>query len=350
VLKKLISLTPVAVSLSIISIGMSACSVNKPQQRVTTTAQSPATKNTQRKAVVIQKQTVKRFRPVVYEKRSPRRRVATNYKRRSVNRYRRPVARISAPSPFLQKLNNAALGRLKSRVRYDGSYVKIGYPWGDVPANIGVCTDVVIRSYRKLGIDLQQQVHQDMSAAFYNYPNLSKWKLKAPDTNIDHRRVVNLRKFFARRGAALPITRNPTDYKPGDLVTWMVGPSFPHIGIVVNKPTRADPRRMMIVHNIAEGPKMEDILFRFPITGHYRYTPRNMGNIPRATFTKRAPRRKLSRRNQMSYAQLLDASNRLGTNRTSKVTRITPSRTVSNAASLKLANLSDADAKILLGK
>jgi len=358
VLKKLFDVTPLAISVAVLSMGLTACSANKPQQRAAKVTQKPIVKRTQRKAVVVKKQAATRFRPVAYEKRSPRRRVATNNQRRTSNRYRRPVTRITrsarAPSPFLNKLNNAALGRLKSRVRYDGSYVKIGYPWGDVPANIGVCTDVVIRSYRKLGIDLQQQVHQDMSAAFYNYPNLSKWKLKAPDTNIDHRRVVNLRKFFARRGAALPITRNPTDYKPGDLVTWIVGPSFPHIGIVVNKPTRADPRRMMIVHNIAEGPQMEDILFRFPITGHYRYTPRNMGNIPRGTFTKRAPRRNLSRRNQMSYAQLLDASNKLGTNRTPQakptVTSRASARSPSNASSLKLANLSAADARILLGK
>ena len=349
-LKKLVRLTPLAISMSILSIGMAACSVNKPQQAAVSTTQKPVVKNTQRRVVVKRQQATKKLRPVVYEKRSPRRWVATNNKRRTVSRYRRPVTRItrrSGTSPFLNKLNNAALGRLKSRVRYDGSYVKIGYPWGDVPANIGVCTDVVIRSYRKLGIDLQQQVHQDMSAAFYNYPNLSKWKLKAPDTNIDHRRVVNLRKFFARRGAALPITRNPYDYKPGDLVTWIVGPSFPHIGIVVNRPTRADPRRMMIVHNIAEGPKMEDILFRFPITGHYRYTPNNMGNIPRRTYTKRAPRRNLSRRNQMSYAQLLDASNRLGTNKASARRAPAPSRQTN---SLKLANLSARDAKILLGK
>lgn len=334
--------------MSVLSISMTACSVNKPQKGAVSTAQKPLVNGTQRNIAVKQQQATKKFRPVVYEKRSPRRRVVANNKRRVASRYRRPVTRIprsAGNSPFLNKLNNAALGRLKSRVRYDGSYVKIGYPWGDVPANIGVCTDVIIRSYRKLGIDLQQQVHQDMSAAFYNYPNLSKWKLKAPDTNIDHRRVVNLRKFFARRGAALPITRNPTDYKPGDLVTWMVGPSFPHIGIVVNKPTRADPRRMMIVHNIAEGPKMEDILFRFPITGHYRYTPKHMGNIPRPTYTKRAPRRNLSRRNQMSYAQLIDASNRLGTSK--KAVRA-PKK--SSSRSLKLANLSAEDARILLGK
>ena len=345
-LKRIVTIAPVAVSISLLSIGMTACSVNKPKQAVANKAQKSVVKNTQRRVAVKPQQATKRFRPVIYEKRSPRRRVAANNRQRPVSRYRRPVNRsVSAPSPFLNKLNNAALTRLKSRVRYDGSYIKIGYPWGDVPANIGVCTDVVIRSYRKLGIDLQQQVHQDMSADFYSYPNLRKWKLNAPDTNIDHRRVVNLRKFFARRGAALPISRNPLDYKPGDLVTWMVGPSFPHIGIVVNKPSKADPRRLMIVHNIGAGPKMEDILFKFPITGHYRYTPQHMGNIPRPVYTQRAPRRNLSRhQQQMSYAQLLDASKRLGTNRAASAPK------KSSAKSLKLANLSAEDARILLGE
>jgi len=193
--------------------------------------------------------------------------------RRAQNRHR-------GNNSFTNLLSSAALGRLKHRVRYDGSYVKIGYPWGDVPANMGVCTDVVIRSYRKLGIDLQQQVHNDMNVAFNQYPNLSKWGLSRPDKNIDHRRVYNLQAFFKRRGAALPVTRNPRNYKPGDLVTWMVGPNMPHIGVVVNQRSKADPNRFMIVHNIARGPQMEDILFSFPITGHYRYTPAQMNNIP----------------------------------------------------------------------
>ena len=232
--------------------------------------------------------------PVVYEKRSPERKRAR-------------IRRSSHHGSFASKLSGAALGRLRSNVTYNGSYVKIAYPWGDVPSNIGVCTDVVIRSYRKLGIDLQQQVHQDMSTAFNSYPNPRKWGLSKPDTNIDHRRVYNLRAFFARRGAGLPISRNPTNYRPGDLVTWMVGPDLPHIGIVVDKPSRADPRRKMIVHNIANGPQMEDILFRFPITGHYRYTPNKMGNIPTAIYASRAR----SNTDSMNYAQLVAAANQL---------------------------------------
>lgn len=238
--------------------------------------------------------------PVVYEKRKPNIRKTT---------YRRPASpRRKHYNSFASQLSNAALGRLRSNVTYNGSYVKIAYPWGDVPQNTGVCTDVVIRSYRKLGIDLQQQVHRDISSAFYAYPNPKKWGLSRPDTNIDHRRVYNLRAFFARRGAALPITRNPTDYRPGDIVTWMLGPDLPHIGVVVNRPSKADPRRKMIVHNIARGPQMEDILFRFPITGHYRYTRAHMGNIPKTIYASNA---RSSRSTGFNAQQLRDASNLL---------------------------------------
>ncbi len=173
---------------------------------------------------------------------------------------------------FGNKLSAAAKERTKHHVVYDGRYVKLNYPWGDVPSNIGVCTDVVIRSYRRLGIDLQQQVHKDMLNGFDAYPNLSKWKLKGPDSNIDHRRVYNLRAFFKRHGQSLPPSYNPNHFKPGDLVTWQVGPGQGHIGIVVNQKSKQDPKRYLVVHNIAEGPKMEDVLFRFRMTGHYRYS------------------------------------------------------------------------------
>ncbi len=183
---------------------------------------------------------------------------------------------------FAKSLSNAAMERLRHKVRYDGKYIKIAYPWGDVPANIGVCTDVVIRSYRRLGIDLQQKVHEDMSqGGFFDYPNLAKWKLTKPDRNIDHRRVYNLQAFFRRHGASLPVSRNPNNYKPGDLVTWMVNPEFPHIGVVVEERSKTDPRRHMIVHNIGRGTEMEDILFAFPVTGHYRYTNSNKLVAPR---------------------------------------------------------------------
>ncbi|MEZ5449741.1 MAG: DUF1287 domain-containing protein [Thiolinea sp.] len=172
-----------------------------------------------------------------------------------------------------EHLSNAAIARTYQRVRYDGRYMPIAYPMGDVPSSIGVCTDTVIRSYRRLGIDLQRLVHEDMVRAFYAYPNLPKWGLAAPDPNIDHRRVHNLKAFFARHGQRLPVTHNPQDYRPGDLVTWYLGGDQEHIGIVVNRRSPDDPNRYMIVHNIADGDKMEDVLFRMPISGHYRFLP-----------------------------------------------------------------------------
>jgi uncharacterized protein YijF (DUF1287 family) len=170
--------------------------------------------------------------------------------------------------PFSIQLIEAAKERTSHRVTYDGSYLRIDYPGGDVPDNVGVCTDVIIRSYRMLGIDLQREVHEDMKEHFDAYPD--KWGLKRPDTNIDHRRVPNLRTFFTRHGRKLPVTREPDDYLPGDLVTWMVTGNLPHIGIVTDTRTTFG-KRPLIVHNIGRGPVLEDMLFEYPITGHYRY-------------------------------------------------------------------------------
>lgn len=170
---------------------------------------------------------------------------------------------------FADRLVEAAMARLEHDVRYDGSYRIIDYPNGDVPANVGVCTDVVIRAYRELGIDLQRLVHEDMSAAFDAYPKI--WGLTSPDPNIDHRRVPNLQTFFERQGASLPLSERAADYEPGDLVSWMLPNGRPHIGIVVaQRSPRA--RRPLIVHNIGAGPKLEDVLFDYEITGHYRFT------------------------------------------------------------------------------
>lgn len=224
---------------------------------------------------------------------------------------KRAVSRIDPNLSFGYALSGAAVERTKQRVRYDGKYLKIGYPWGDVPKSIGVCTDVVIRSYRRLGIDLQQEVHKDISQDFYAYPNLVKWGLSKPDPNIDHRRVYNLQAFFKRHKAELPRSRNPQHYKPGDLVTWMVGPNFPHIGVVVNKPSKADPKRLMIAHNIGRGPQVEDILFRFPMTGHYRYTPKHRNINPSLLYAKTKPPASVLLRQKnksLSYADLLRAS------------------------------------------
>ncbi len=169
------------------------------------------------------------------------------------------------------RLVAAAIERTRQSVVYDGAYRRIAYPGGDVPAGVGVCTDVVIRAYRAgLGLDLQQRVHEDMARNFAAYPQ--NWGLSRPDANIDHRRVPNLAVFFTRHGRVLPVTDIGGDYRPGDLVTWLVGRALPHIGIVTDKRS-LDGKRPLIAHNIGRGPKLEDMLFDYPITGHFRYLP-----------------------------------------------------------------------------
>lgn len=168
---------------------------------------------------------------------------------------------------FYTKLSTAALGIVNPNVRYDADYTKIAYPNGDVAKDRGVCTDVVIRSYRKLGIDLQKEVHEDMAANFSKYPK--SWGLQGTDTNIDHRRVPNLEVFFSRKGKSLPVTQNPADYKPGDIVSWRLPSGRPHIGIVVDK--KGARGRYKMVHNIGYGQALEDCLFEYTINGHYRY-------------------------------------------------------------------------------
>jgi uncharacterized protein len=169
------------------------------------------------------------------------------------------------------KLVSAARLQTRSPVVYDGSYVRIGYPMGDVPQDRGVCTDVVIRAYRAIGIDLQVLVHEDMRANFDRYPPL--WGLHRPDTNIDHRRVPNLQRFFERAGATIGSTNGAVAYLPGDLITWMLPGNLPHIGIVSDR-VAPDTSRPLMIHNIGAGPVEDDILFTYPITGHYRYRMR----------------------------------------------------------------------------
>src|SRR5690606_11380516 len=144
----------------------------------------------------------------------------------------------------------------------------LDYPNGDVPPNKGVCTDVIIRAYRKLGIDLQKEVHEDMKANFGKYPK--NWGLSQPDKNIDHRRVPNLMIFFERHGTELPITQNSTDYRPGDIVCWNLGGGITHIGIVSNIKAE-NGERPLVIHNIGSGQVLEDMLVDFKIIGHYRY-------------------------------------------------------------------------------
>ena len=181
-----------------------------------------------------------------------------------------------ASSSFAQdnadELVKAAIERTRYKVRYDGRYLSISYPGGDVPSHIGVCTDVIIRSYRKIGIDLQELVHLDMKSHFEAYPSRKIWGLTKPDTNIDHRRVPNLQVFFSRKGQTLEISWNADDYIPGNIVTWMLPGNLPHVGIVTGKkhPISGNP---LIVHNIGAGPKLEDMLFLYRITGHYRFLP-----------------------------------------------------------------------------
>jgi len=174
--------------------------------------------------------------------------------------------KISAQDDFTLRLNNAAIDLTKQNVTYDSKYYRISYPNGDIPNDKGVCTDVIIRAYRKLGIDLQKEVHEDMISNFEKYPK--NWGLKSTDTNIDHRRVPNLMTFFTRHGEVKRITSNPSDYLPGDIVTWDLGGGIPHIGIVINKKS-ANNERYLVVHNIGNGQEISDCLFSFKITGHY---------------------------------------------------------------------------------
>ena len=169
---------------------------------------------------------------------------------------------------FYEELSDSALELTKDHVQYDPAYFKIPYPNGDVPKNKGVCTDVIIRAYRKFGIDLQKEVHEDMADHFDLYPR--NWGLSHPDKNIDHRRVPNLMVFFSRYGKVKPITTNAKDYVPGDLVCWDLGDNVTHIGIVVNRKS-SDSTRYLIVHNIGSGQNLADCLFNYKIIGHFQY-------------------------------------------------------------------------------
>lgn len=165
-------------------------------------------------------------------------------------------------------LSACALELTKDHVIYDPSYFSIEYPNGDIPASKGVCTDVIIRAYRKKGVDLQKLVHEDMVLNFKKYPNI--WGLRSTDKNIDHRRVPNLMAFFSRFGTTKPNSNNPSDYTPGDIVCWSLGNGLTHIGIVV-RPKSQDNKRHLIVHNIGNGQVLEDCLFNYNIIGHYQF-------------------------------------------------------------------------------
>lgn len=174
-----------------------------------------------------------------------------------------------SPTPTMElspPIVRSARSQIGTTIIYDGAYVGLGYPGGDVPFERGVCTDVVIRALRDAkGLDLQKLVHEDMTSAFRQYPN--NWGLRRPDKNIDHRRVPNLQTYLKRKGYSLKVTNNPNDYAPGDLVTCMVG-NRPHIMIVSDRKT---PEGVpLVIHNIGRGTQEENRLFSFSITGHYR--------------------------------------------------------------------------------
>lgn len=174
------------------------------------------------------------------------------------------------PKTFEEKLSDAAIFIVDPSIEYDPAYFAIKYPNGDIPANKGVCTDVIIRSYRRLGIDLQKEVHEDMVANFSKYPNLKKWGMTKTDTNIDHRRVPNLEIFFERKGTKLAISENAAAYKTGEIVTWLINGKLPHIGIITHKKSD-DGKRNLIVHNVGGGQNLDDCLFDYKIVGHYKY-------------------------------------------------------------------------------
>ncbi len=175
---------------------------------------------------------------------------------------------------FYTNLALVAEQRASLKIKYDGAYEKIPYPNGDIDKEKGVCTDVIVRSYRAFGVDLQELIHLDMKGNFIRYPKI--WRKLVPDTNIDHRRVPNQMVFFRRKGVALPITDNPTNYKPGEIVVWSFGDGLMHVGIVSTQISN-DTKTLLIAHNMGRGPEVSNILFSFPIIGHFRYMPSNQG-------------------------------------------------------------------------
>lgn len=186
---------------------------------------------------------------------------------------------ISAPSPIAMPLSPNASPKLKQFVAaaieqsgittgYDPAWVKIDYPNGDVPPEKGVCSDVVVRAFRRAGIDLQKEVHEDMQRAFTEYPK--RWGARGTDTNIDHRRVLNLMTYFNRQGKSLVVSSERADYLPGDVVAWELSDGIEHIGILTNLSSDTN-KNYLIVHNIGAGARIEDVLMSWKIIGHYRY-------------------------------------------------------------------------------
>ncbi len=177
----------------------------------------------------------------------------------------RPV--LPAASPLGNQLAKAAMAQVGVTTSYESAYMHLDYPGGDVAADTGMCADVVVRAFRAIRLDLQRAIQEDMSAHLEEYPQ--PFGLARPDANIDHRRVNNLQTYFARRGMRLPVSMDGSEYLPGDVVTWTVA-GYPHVGIVSTEPALCR-TRYQIAHNIGGGVRVEDVLFRFEITGHYRW-------------------------------------------------------------------------------
>jgi len=171
-------------------------------------------------------------------------------------------------SPQLKQFIDGAIEQSKVTTGYDPSYVKLDYPNGDVPSDTGVCSDVVVRAFRKAGIDLQKEIHEDMQLAWAEYPK--KWGARGTDSNIDHRRVLNLTTYFERKSKALPISDNRADYLPGDIVAWELSDGIEHIGVMTNLWSEPD-KHCLVIHNIGAGARVEDVLLAWKIIGHYRY-------------------------------------------------------------------------------
>jgi uncharacterized protein YijF (DUF1287 family) len=171
-------------------------------------------------------------------------------------------------SPQVKQLIDGAVSQAGVTTGYDPSYAKIQYPNGDVPIDTGVCSDVLVRAFRKAGVDLQKEVHEDMTRAWDEYPK--RWGMSGPDSNIDHRRVLNLMKYFERAGKSVSITDEPDDYLPGDIVAWDLGGGTYHVGMVTNMLSETQ-RECLIVHNIGGGTRVEDVLLNWTIKGHYRF-------------------------------------------------------------------------------
>jgi len=176
---------------------------------------------------------------------------------------RKPISQI----PEIKKAVDSAIEQTQYTVEYDASYARLAYPNGDVPRERGVCADVIVRAFRNAGVDLQKEIHEDMSRHFAAYPN--KWGAHKPDSNIDHRRVPNLMTLFERRGKAVPITNKTSDYMPGDVVAWELYNHLLHIGLVTDAVSRGS-GGYLVGHNIGEGAKIEDVLMAWKIIGHYR--------------------------------------------------------------------------------